>query len=619
MYKSIFSFFLITMTFSVCAQDSLQTDEQVKYSDLDIDDNTNYAGFKLMEPTLNQYNVFFTGENHLFRNSNYKLQLKMLKYLHEYRGVKHLLLEFGFSRGYLVNHYVQTGDSSAFQALNDYSYKEYAKLYQGIRKYNESLDSADRIHIHGIDLERSFLTSIKLLNLKMPDTDVEIPDSIALDIESLRSLMGYNDNLYQGLKDGFSHEALYNFYRPTYSDANTVQAILESFASNSELYKAYLGEHYAIWKKIMSGMDAEMKRKEYESKGMFQARIYRETYMYRSFVELVDSLQGERFFSQFGRCHTANEDQDEWCNFYHFRTLASRISGSDHPALKGKVCSIGTYYPKNEIATLNSEEREQIKKLMSDFDIQSDGLTLIEVNNDSTYFGSLMDKFQFIIINNKALEDEFDYDQNAYYSDELYDVKVAIEPQVRLSYLKVGGFNTFLSSLGASELSRPMIAYGGALTIIENYGPFVSFNFSQFPRSNLFESDSLNLSLDGWMFLSNIGYELTWSKAFSASIYSGYGLSLLRLKSESILSQPLNESIFSSNNNSLDIYRNWGILVDLGTEFRVNWRILTLAVNAAYVFDLSNKHWRLDGNILEESPKTSFSGLNLTGSIGFSF
>src|SRR5690606_34757599 len=128
-----------------------------------------------------------------------------------------------------------------------------------------------------------------------------VPDSIALDIESLKSLMGYNDKIYQ--KDDFgatSYKYDYpNFKMATYSENFTIMEIINSFSRNDSLYHAYLGEYYPIWSKIMSGMQAEMIRRDYEIKMMFQAKIYRETYMYNQFVELVDSLEGERFYSQF--------------------------------------------------------------------------------------------------------------------------------------------------------------------------------------------------------------------------------------------------------------------------------------------------------------------------------
>ncbi len=76
---------------------------QTNVSTLDIENNDDFSSFSMLDSVVKDYSVFFTGENHNFRTSNYKLQLKMLKYLNKNCGVRHLFLEFGVSRGWLVN------------------------------------------------------------------------------------------------------------------------------------------------------------------------------------------------------------------------------------------------------------------------------------------------------------------------------------------------------------------------------------------------------------------------------------------------------------------------------------------------------------------------------------
>ena len=244
----------------------------LKYGTINIQDADDFSGYEVLKGELDNYNVFFTGENHQFRTSNSLLQLKTLKFLHQERGVKHMMLEFGFSRGYIVDEYIQTGDSSLLDILDDYSYKEYTRLYEGIREYNAGLKEEDRIHVHGIDVERSFLTSVKVLNMMLPDTG-EIPDSIQVHVESLKSLMGYIDARY-----GVDHENDYNYMMSfdTYSEWNTLKAIIENYRKYNYLYKSYLGEGYEIFEIVVSGLEAEEQRKEYLRDVALHARIHRE-------------------------------------------------------------------------------------------------------------------------------------------------------------------------------------------------------------------------------------------------------------------------------------------------------------------------------------------------------
>src|SRR5690606_35468034 len=159
---------------------------QNKVVDLDIEKNDDFSSFQILDSAAKDKMVFFTGENHNFRTSNYKLQLKMLKYLYKNFGVNHLFLEFGISRGWLVNNYVQTGDSSLYTILKKYSYDEYTMLYKELMLFNKTLPADKKIMIHGIDIERSYSTPIKVLSMLLPDR--KAPKSIELNIEALKSL-----------------------------------------------------------------------------------------------------------------------------------------------------------------------------------------------------------------------------------------------------------------------------------------------------------------------------------------------------------------------------------------------------------------------------------------------
>ncbi len=618
------AFILVGITTQVSAQDDSVIKEKngVVYTDLDIESNDDYASFDILLPEIDQYNIFFTGENHLFRNSNYKLQLKMLKYLHQKRGVKHLLLEFGFSRGYYVDQYVNTGDTTIIDMLTNYSYPEYVKLYKGIHEYNKTLDSADRIHVHGIDLERSSLTSVKLLSLLISEKETTPHDSIALDVEAIKSLMGYNDSKHN--KGRVSNGGIRPVYDiGVYSSEQTLIEILKGYERNKSHYQDYLGDDFGMFDKVMSGLDAEAERQRLEKNRTLHAKIYRETYMFNQFVGLVDEFEGERFFSQFGRCHTATQEQDEWCNFYHFKTLASRITSSDHPGLKDKVCSIAAYYPRREVSYLEGEAYNQINKLVKDLGVKDDEMILMEVNDDSAYFGDLVNKFQFLIINNHTLQSDLsdattdDKDDSYYYN---YPVYVNLTGDYSMHWLNLDPLNEQLTNLGFADFSGNMVSYGGALTVFENLYSAVKFSFSYAPGEEQTLATGESLKLDGWFANFRQGFDVTDNKHFNVIPYWGFGMSTLRMDyTQSQTGVVITDGLFSSVQDQTLNYKNRGALFDLGMDLRANFSIVTLGVSGGYFLDMSNRQWRLNGRISEPSPKTSFSSPYINFFVGFSF
>lgn len=618
--------FTLIVFISFGSEDTLKSNNssKVEYVALDIEENEDYSSFELLKRSVDDYNIFFTGENHLFRNSNYKLQLKMLKFLHQNRGVKHLLLEFGFSRGYLVNNYVQTGDSTLFKVLDDYSFDEYSKLYKGIRAYNETLHDTDKIVVHGIDLERSYLTSVKLLNLMLPKDKIA-HDSIELNIEALKSLMGYNDNRFDSKEtdvksSNYGSGLNYNF--ASYSEYNTMKVILRNYKEHQNHYRSYLSNNFKVFDKVMRGLQAEVQRQSFEIEQTFHAKIYRETYMFNEFVELVDSLDGERFFSQFGRCHTATEEQDDWCNFYHFKTLASRISNSNHPALKGKVCSIASYYPKNETLWYGNEESKGIRDLVKGLGMKDGDINLIKVPKDSSelemkYFSKLSNKFQFIIINNNALIDDLNQNATEKDSEYLNEVYINFTAVAQVNYYNLDKLNTALNLNGVPNLDEFMVGYGGSLTVFENWFTYFSTSLTYVPKTTFIINDSTKFSLRSWHNKYVWGEEITKGTVFNLGMYGGFGFSKMKMDIESTGSSTLNDGFFQSSEPNIMKYENFGLLLDVGTDIRLNLSIFTLSLNLGYQLDVSKKYWRLNGDISKASPKTSFSSPYASLKLGF--
>ena len=577
---------------------------QLEHSLLDIDDNEDYSSFALLDPVVGNYNVFFTGENHRFRTSNYMLQLKMLKYLHKQAGVRHLLLEFGYSRGYLVDMYVQTGDSAIYEALDDYSFKEYAKFYKALYEFNQTLDSANRIHIHGIDLERSPLTSVKLMEVLLPSKSTPVPDSIELSVETIRSLEAYGHGLY-GMEDSDYFGGGY------YSQKASLWGVMRDYDTHKDDFQDYLGDNFEKFDRIIRGLRAENERLEYEANAAMQAKIFREQYMYRSFLELIDSLEGERFFSQFGRCHTATEEQDSWCNFYHLKSLASRINGSEHPRLKDKVCSIAAYYPQDDLTWYLDEEKEEIEGIVSELSIKENGLTLVKAPGDTTVYPDLFSKFQYIIVNNNSLSEDFKSDglddgEDLYYYDPVFfDFNVGAGGKM---FHRMGNISDALDQVGVT-FSPYVLAYSYDFSVIQNRGFAMRVHFDwydyledqELADGSLFEFRQLSAGI-------TMGADILGSEKVNLVPYGGLSFGSMRMRYETTNQNSQPNPIFPGTTREEFIYRNGTVQFDVGLNLNFQLGETSSGIRAGYQLDISDRRWKLNGDFLEDATRSRASG-----------
>lgn len=605
-------FGVFTSTISLHAQDKV-----VQSSVLDIDENNDFSSFAMLDSVVGKYNVFFTGENHLFRKSNYLLQLKMLRYLHKKAGVRHLFLEFGYSRGWLVNKYVQTGDTALYNILFDYSYEEYALLYKGIWEFNKTLDSSERVTVDGIDIERSYTTPIKVLSMMLPETNA--PTEIALSVESIHALARLNDDKNNREDEGEDGSYKYKSSTNYISDRASLKKILENIKENRDLYKSFLGEIYFDFNEVIEGLESEMEREEMNA--TVQEYIYREQFMYEHFLQMVEKYPGEKYYAQFGRCHTSLELRDKWCGYYYYKTLATRIKNSENKHINNKVCAIATYYPEStsyEIQVAYDEKLDYLKNKA-----EPDKLTLFRVPGDSLINAKFNDRFQFVIISRKKVGTEsvaeekkdelelFEPVNNSFYYLFNFDYHPYGMKQVSLKR-----FNDAIQTLTNANFSfeNIFLTTGGAFSYVNDELDFAFASFDVFKKQEYEMNDSTRISMSGSTIRAGGGIEFGPGSFFNISVFAGLGYSQLVFDlTEDSPSNP-SGSIFGSYSSSVIEYRNPAILVDFGTDIRLNWKFITLGFNGGYQYDPTERKWRLDGKIDPVSPATTLSGLyfNLT-------
>jgi hypothetical protein len=570
-----------------------------------------FAGLELLAPFVNNYDVFITGENHTYLKSNAKLWTKMIKYLNKTAGLQSVMIEYGYSSGWLINKYIQTGDTALYNVLKSYSFKELAYAYKDMMEYNKTLPEGKKLYFTGIDLERGIYSASKVLGLLLPK-DKDVPDSLELHIESLQSLITYNDNIIASNKEDFTD------YFQSYSSNTTIDKIIANFNAHNLLYQAYLGVNFEEFKKVIKGLEDVKVWNQYEEENATHQFVYREKYLYGRFLEEY-KLKGGKFFGQFGRCHSATSIQEaNSCNWYNFKSLAHRIQSSKDVNLKDKVFSIGIMYDESYADEGWKNLQDHIDSI---FGLLADNcIMLYDLKSDTLMNNKLSDMFNLLFFN------KFEPSQNYIYGrDDDDDDGDGDYTPINSKDKKFFSLNGGLYGFNFNELNKwfdPLKkdAFNGNMTFIgfsivnssDKLAQAFSMNFF-INQKNKF-NDSMSSKFGGLAIHSQSGYNIT-RKSKHISIIPAWGLGFSNLTLEMIETtnnaNPLSGFL---GEDKLVTYYNPGITTDFSLNIEAKIKKISLGLWGGYQFDLSNKHWFAKER-LKKGPETSlrawYAGLQL--------
>src|SRR5690606_14282819 len=206
-------------------------------------------------------------ENHYYDKLNSKVELSLLKYLHKNGKVRHLLLELGSARGYVVNEYIN-GDSSYKELLSSETGYTYTKFFDRLKKYNMSLPENERITVHGVDIERFPNEPLLLLSKIIPDSLYNLPDDIGLSLESIRLYANYLKNYksrykyydydYEDEDEEDEKKSSKNSFVPIeyfrqsgYYQIKYLDTLIREYGEKKERFKSSLGESFPLFDQLM--------------------------------------------------------------------------------------------------------------------------------------------------------------------------------------------------------------------------------------------------------------------------------------------------------------------------------------------------------------------------------
>lgn len=617
--KKLFPFFMMTLlSISVFAQ---KDDDEVYFEENDTLElyGESFAGLEGLDSVIKGKRVFITGENHTYTESNARLWLKMIKYLHKNAGVRNIMFEYGYSYGWLVNEYLQTGDTNLYNSIKNFAYVEYSEAIKDLREFNASLDSSEKIYLCAIDIERGIYPIVKLLNHLIPES-YEAHDSIIIHLESIVSMASYNDHKLDEQDDNE-----YSYVRWNFLSNPTVDLVQENFLKFEDEYKKVLGDNFDLFRQvIVEKYNARKLWNKYDNEKAVQQYVYRENYMHKTFLNEYASREGA-WFGQFGRCHTTQTKiNSNSCDWFKFRSLANRIKGTDGGQFKDSVLTISIMYENDR--SMGDDFTEYEEKFDPYFtDVPANSIVLFDFKTDTILDSVYGQDFDYIFLNTNNKKGEV-YESIYEYSD--YDMdwgpKFKITGALGTKQFDFQELNVALADYRSLESALTAVEIGMFTGISEGDG-------ARFYSSSIFgwylnqtrgnpDLDDTEYSLNGFYIKSMFFYNLTAPSGF-LDIMPGIGYGFERLKLVHAETDPNTGSPDDGTIGDLKYttHYNPAFTVDGMLIADLNLGPITLGAQYGITLDLSKKQWRANNEIIPGSPETSLFNFSTMFRAGFNF
>lgn len=532
----------------------------------------------------------------------------MLKYLHEKRGVKDLVIELGFARGYIVDKYIND-DSGYYKLLTRTTGSVYLEFYRNLRAWNQSLPLEERIHVHGVDVERFPEDAPVLMADILKKDTVAIPEKLQFFSEVIASYAEYKQarekfNYYDDDEEDYPTSVSYNM---TYlSDEKTIDSLLSDYKVIREDFRTHLGERFELFDKAMKSLEQYRKYMKYNR--MPHQFIYRERFMFENMKALLEEDSSRALYGQFGRCHIGVNQVMNECEWYDHSPLARRINQSEY---KGQVMNIAIFYSgqyvNNDISSMRNAHIFAYRDSMD-----GEECKLFNIENDTNFHMN----YQYLIMyqnGKQSLKSGTHLKRSKFHSD------VVLSYDLTLGQ-KQCDFNTLNSSLdptGNSKFSNALTQVGFGFSIYSE-GVFYALE-----AHNNFEQKmsvgNYKYILSGQSYTNKFGFYTRFSRHFTLSpnIQMAYSRIRLDVQNDSIPSFVVPG--FTQVRDSK--YANGAFMIGCGLNMKFAIGNVAINVDGFALADVSRKNWkRIESgwNTLDtNSPKTSLTNYGINFGLSF--
>jgi hypothetical protein len=564
-------------------------------------DSEDFKEFEVFGDTLDSYRVYFTGENHNYLTFNSKLEWKLLRYLNQEQNVNHFLFEQSPAVGYLIEEAVNEKDKNCMSYLKSSFYKQFYYMFKQMRKYNDSLDAQNKIHIHGIDVERFPYFSVKALNFIVDSLDNSVVGG-----EVFEQIIALGTSSYKnGTVDDFYIENNGTFGFGELNPWASMNSIIDISMKYEDSLKVELADDSTVYFSIIKSLKVGQEWYQTEKKGDVRSPIIREDFMKDEFEIAYQSDDKGKFYGQFGRCHLHKDANAKKCYDHYMNSIANRIQEIDN-TLSNKVLVIPVYYSTG----LLKFDKEIIESLeLEEKYLQEETAHIIDLayKNGDHVIDGFYNSLPFIIVSN--VKDEPFEELQFEWDEEIFEVHGSAYYGYRY-FSGIKRLNSALAGVGANNFTNKFVAYNFALDFFQVGSMGYRTQFTYIPEIN----NGDRFDLKGWRFGMGQYYTLgnKWfTSAFGIDFTYGQ-IALTELTDNTV------PNLIQSNSQNVIIYKNDVFSLDPNLELRLTFPIISFNFKAGYDLDISGKRWRLDGK-MNEFTKTSFSAPYIQAGISLNY
>jgi hypothetical protein len=466
--KKLFGIIALMAVSSLMAQELPILPVGIKFDFAAINFNQQDA-VQLMSNRAKSARVILTGENHFYSKFNSLAEYRFLRMMHENAGVRNFVIELSPTRAYFMERYFTKEDSVAKMYLMASSSKHYMNLFDSIAIWNRALPASEKIKVHGLDVERFYDMSVLWLYDILKRQGVP-PAELAAGVYLARNAA--NTVLTDGISNFYDDEGSSSdvesdivssdefngstadtsiavadsvlYVRPKVSNRNTPISVdrefdpmIESrpeaveseniaylvnwlkeygaadgpFVDSSKAWKNWLGSDYDEYVKVYRQLKEWQQWEALDNTA--QQYTWREEHMYRNMVALLNNNPQDKFYGQFGRCHTSLVKQQQDCGWFEYNSMLTRLR-TRYFRNDTSVLSIGIFYVKDkdsdgdicaENLSNNSVINAEVKALYESID---NNMILYDLKAGDSQLKELPKKFSFVLVHDYTNEDDED-------------------------------------------------------------------------------------------------------------------------------------------------------------------------------------------------------------------
>ncbi len=565
---------------------------------------------------LKKSKLILTGENHSYIRLNRTNELHFLRFLNKEYQVKDYLIEQGYALSEITNRYIH-GDTSYRKQMYALTSYPYYILFDSIRILNSSLPADQQVTIHGVDVERTFSSSILLLDKLVPAA-LPTNDSILLEIETIKSMAARyffnfdSANYFVDRPIDYYYSSNYRDGRYSYEKYQAVETslkeVINTFERKKTYYQAYLKSDYAQFEKVIQLLYDYRRWDKYSDDNTLQSYLYREEIIYKN-VKTLLAIPGARYYGQFGRMHIARCLQNKDAGYYNYRSFVNRLI-EDDTTLQDKITCIALVYEEDR--TTKNGPVPEMYELANSFKDAKMWLT----NLDSALYPQLTHKYNFAINMNSSKEQEEKMASKTNTKKERKNTRDMAAFELGLIMKNEENMPAINNRLGTDYASNMYLVNMRGTGIAYNNFTFnigASFGVST-PKRAI--NDSIDVKFSKMLVYNNFGYNFNLGKYLVVAPYVGYGGAFADVNYT--FQKFLQDSFSFTKTEISKTYTNYAFIFNSGLNLKIfPSEEFYITAEANYTADISNKSWMFrKKRPVTDFPNYSHSGMYYTFGVG---